>query len=150
MRCFLGLLLYLICQAMALLAKDLQRQACHLSHRVQAPPCYKPSSHACQVTHDIEPNALRFGEDQVHKNWSSCPDSYQTPQMPEFSTCRLISSDTKVLEHLCNLDHKASVRLVNLIASVTGRSYLAGVNAAVLHHGENTTEKALEESDTVL
>lgn len=66
------------------------------------------------------------------------------------TTCHANSSDTKVLEHLCNLHQRASVRLVTMIAYVAGSPYLGSVNVAVLHHGENTAKKPLEKSDTVL
>lgn len=59
------------------------------------------------------------------------------------------SSDTKILEHLCNLEQRALARLVTLIAYVAGSPHLGSVNVAVLHHGENAAKKPLEKSDTV-
>lgn len=66
------------------------------------------------------------------------------------TTCQVSSSDTKILEHLCNLDQRTSDRLVTVIAQVEGSPYLGSVNVAVLHHGEDATEKALEKGYTVL
>lgn len=71
--------------------------------------------------------------------------------MLKFNTaCQVNSSDTKVLEHLCNLDQRASARLVTVIAQVEGSRYLGSVNVAILHHGEDATQKALEKGYTVL
>lgn len=79
------------------------------------------------------------------------PGTQQTPQMPKFySRCQVNSSNTKASEHLGNLAKRMSVKPVARVAHVAESPYLGSIDVAVLHHGENATEKPLEKGDTIL
>lgn len=64
--------------------------------------------------------------------------------------CQVGSSNTKVSNFLLHLAKRVSAKIVTLVAHVAENSYLSSINVAVLHHGENTAEHALERSDTAL